>query len=338
MAEQLRHRVIIAEDEPAMRALLARQLERAGYEVAACSNGREALEAIRRAGSGIIIADWMMPEMDGLELCRAVKVLRQAGTLGITYFILLTAHADKSDIVQGLEAGADDYLTKPYHQQELLARLRAGERNFELQDQLVQRQLELQEVNAEMAVLNARLEKAANTDALTGLASRRQVFERFADIWALSDRHDRPVACVMFDIDHFKSVNDTYGHAAGDTILKVVASIIAGHARRYDICGRVGGEEFIIVCPETTLGGAAALADRIRQAIANRPVATHGVSATVTVSAGVAVRHNGQSCPEDLIAQADGALYRAKHTGRNQVWLVDPDGKQHPLAADAAVT
>jgi len=336
VADNSPHPVVLAEDEDAPRAVLTGQLKRAGYKVIACADGREALDAIRRVGSGILIADWSMPEMDGLELCRAIRQMQQMDVLGIVYFILLTARSDTSDVVRGLEAGADDYLTKPYHWEELLARLRAGGRILGLQDQLIRRQIEVHKVNAQMAVLNAKLEKAANTDALTGLANRRQVFERLNELWSLAERHDHSIACIMLDVDHFKRVNDTHGHATGDEVLKIVARIIAKQVRRYDVCGRFGGEEFIIICPETTLEEAGKLAERVRAAIEAQPLPVDDAFIAVRLSAGVATRRPEGATPDGMIAEADAMLYHAKQNGRNQVWVADAEGPGCRLAVGLA--
>ena len=333
MTDNAPHPVVLAEDDAPTRALLTHQLERAGYKVIGCANGKEALNAIRRVGSGILIADWSIPQMDGLELCRAIRQMQQMEVLGIVYFILLTARSDKSDVVRGLEAGADDYLTKPYHWEELLARLRVGGRILGLQDELIHRQIEVHKVNAQMAVLNAKLEKAANTDTLTEMANRRHVFERLSELWSLAERHDHPIACVMLDVDHFKRVNDTHGHAAGDEVLKIVARIIAERVRRYDVCGRFGGEEFIIICPETTVEEAGKLAERVRAAIEARPVPVDDAFIAVRLSAGVAARRPEGTTPDAMIAEADAMLYHAKQNGRNQVWLADGKGQGHALSA-----
>ncbi len=306
--------IVLAEDEPASRMLLARHLSKAGYEVTACENGRIALDAIQQRGSCIVVADWMMPEMDGLELCRTVRGLCETDALGFVYYILLTAHSEKEQIVAGLEAGADDYLTKPYHKQELLARLRAGERIFMLQ--------------ADLRAANRQLEQLANTDMLTGLANRRHLFERFAEMWSMGERKGRPLGCVMLDIDKFKSVNDTYGHAAGDYVLKNVARTCRDNLRPYDILGRFGGEEFCIISPENDAAGTAALADRIRRAVAESHFEFEGQTIPVTISLGVGEREDRHAGPDDLIAVADAMLYQAKENGRNQVWVHMPDGDE----------
>jgi two-component system cell cycle response regulator len=333
MSDDYLPRIVLAEDEPASRTLLARQLTKAGYEVIACEDGQAALDAIRNEISCIVVADWTMPKMDGLELCRTVRGLIEMQALSFVYFILLTAHSEKERIIAGLEAGADDYLTKPYHARELLARLRVGERICALQRELFQRQVELYKVNGQLGVLNRKLETLANTDALTKLANRRHLFECFSQAWAFSERKSGPLACIMFDIDHFKAINDTYGHAAGDEILENLAASARKCLRRYDTLGRVGGEEFCVVCPETTTDDAATVAERIRRAIAGPKCAVNGTTVTVTVSLGVAERTPNHATPDALISAADAMLYRAKENGRNQVWLCDAEGHGRRLEA-----
>lgn len=324
--------IVIAEDEPASRALLTRQLQKAGYEVTPCENGKIALDAIREKISCVVVADWMMPVMDGLELCRSIRGLSEMQALSFVYIILLTAHSGKEQIVAGLEAGADDYLTKPYHKEELLARLRAGERLFSLQAELLNRQIDLRKANNGLACLNEELTRLANTDMLTGLNNRRYLFERLYEAWALAERTDLPLACVMFDIDKFKSVNDTHGHAAGDHVLKKVAEVCKSCLRAYDILGRVGGEEFCVICPQSDTQGAAILAERIRTRIAGTQFVFEGVTIPIRVSLGVSERVDDHDKPDSLIAAADAMLYRAKENGRNQVWVVDAEGRAQPLA------
>jgi diguanylate cyclase (GGDEF)-like protein len=324
-------RIVLADDDADACALLARQLQSAGYDVIACKNGRDALEAIQQETSCIVVADWVMPEMDGLELCRTVRALAEMQALSLVYFILLTARSDRDQIVAGLEAGADDYLTKPYHKQELLARVRAGERIYDLQTELVQRQIELAKVNSEFARLNQKLEELASTDTLTGLANRRHLFDRFAEAWALSNRNDQPLGCVMIDIDKFKSINDTYGHAAGDAILRALTATCRACLRRYDVLGRIGGEEFCVACPDTPLEGVARLAERICSAVAQTEFQHDGIVIPVTVSLGVSSRGPEYNGVDDLVRAADAMLYRAKQNGRNQVWVCDRAGQATPL-------
>ncbi|MCA9242697.1 MAG: diguanylate cyclase [Phycisphaerales bacterium] len=327
--------VVLAEDEPATRALIARQVSAAGFDVRAYENGRLALDGLRDLETALIIADWHMPEMDGVALCRAVRELREAHALRSCFFLLLTAESEVESIVEGLEAGADDYLTKPYHRQELLARLRAGQRINELQQLLWGRQVELERVNAQLGHMAKRMEKLANTDALTGLSNRRHFFERADEQWSLARRHDHPFSCVMFDIDHFKRVNDTYGHAAGDHVLREVAALIRAEVPKSDVFGRIGGEEFCVMMFAAQADGAAQTAERLRSMVESAHLAFEGREIPVTLSLGVAERSERHDSVEALIADADQLLYRAKESGRNQVWVSSGGGTR--FAPGAAV-
>ncbi len=332
-----RAKLILADDEQALRTLLGGQLARAGYDVIACANGRAAIDALRHEGSGIVIADWEMPEIDGLALCRMIREQCEMKALGLVYYILLSAHTEKTHVVQGLEAGADDYLCKPYHFEEVVARIRAGQRILNLQEELIRGRFEVNKANSQLAVLNARLERMANTDALTGLYSRRYLLARADEAWALAERSGTPLSCLMMDIDRFKSINDTYGHAAGDIVLKHVATTMMRMLRRYDVCGRFGGEEFVVVCPSAEAAGAANLAERLRLAIAAEPVSLpDGKRVSVAISVGVADRRLDDATPQAMLTRADELLYRAKNGGRNQVWYVgesDPAARFEPAAA-----
>ncbi|MFH1747841.1 MAG: diguanylate cyclase [Planctomycetota bacterium] len=324
-------RLLVVEDEPATLALLKCQLQKTGYEVMGCTNGREAVEILNRVGADVVITDWSMPEMNGIDLCRAIHELRETGVLWLVHVILLTAHNDKQHVVEAFEAGADDFLSKPYDLQELLARIRVGQRVLRLQSELLERQLELAKSNAQMTILNQKLGRLANTDALTSLPNRRHVLDRYADAWELAKRSNQPISCIMADVDHFKKVNDTYGHNTGDCVLREMAQRIQSQLRRYDLCGRFGGEEFLIICPGITADGAAVLAERIRLKIAARKVDANGTAIKVTMSFGVASTQSGYEDPEILTAQADKMLYAAKEHGRNQVWLKEAQQPGHKL-------
>lgn len=334
MSQVSPHPIVLAEDDAASRKLLVRQLESAGYAVTACEDGRRALDAICRIGSCIVVADWMMPEMDGTTLCREVRQLQAVRGLGTVYFIMLTAQTERDSVVAGLDAGADDYLTKPYHRSELLARINAGRRIYDLQQGMLAREQELARKNAELEILSQKLERLANTDGLTGLTNRRHLLERLDEAWSMSVRRDLPLACILFDIDRFKRINDTHGHAAGDAVLKAVAAACDAQVRPYDLIGRFGGEEFIVVAPDTDAAGAAALAERLRAAVEAAEIAFEGRSIPVTMSLGVAVRGPQHADPAAAIAAADEMLYKAKENGRNQVWLCDADGQGAALARE----
>lgn len=323
--------IILAEDDDSSRKLLEKQLTDAGYTVHCCANGREALALLGKVTHGIVIADWNMPEMDGLELCRSVRELIDMKALGLVYFVLLTAHSDRDQLVAGLEAGADEYLIKPCLRQELLARLRTGERLLTLHEELTRGQLEVHKANSQMAVLNRKLEKLANTDALTGLPNRRNVLERLARAWQQADRGTQALGVIMVDVDRFKRINDTHGHKAGDTVLVHVARTLSESIGPLQFCGRFGGEEFLIAAPGASDVELGTLAERLRVSIAERAVELNEGPLHVTASFGAAIRGTRHTGFEDLIAEADRMLYRAKENGRNQVWLVDADAVERGL-------
>ncbi len=315
--------IIIVEDDPATRTLLQRQLEHQGYTVSAYNNGREALDGARAMGSGIVLADWSMPEMDGIQLCQALRELFAIRAVGNIYYILLTAHSEKESIIAGLSAGANDYLTKPYHSGELLARISVGERLLLLQGELVRRQTELHRVNAELAALSRKLEEQANTDSLTELPNRRHFFEQLNEHWERDPQADRALSCIMLDVDHFKKVNDTHGHDAGDAVLRTVGGRLRQLLRRNDFCGRFGGEEFVVACPLANVEDAFAIAERIRVGVATLPIKAEAIEIPVTVSCGVAERQVVHARPEQLLGDADRMLYEAKRSGRNRVCVAN---------------
>lgn len=333
MHEPAKSHIVVVEDDASTRALLVRQLQGAGYEAAAFGDGRAALETISAMNTGIVVADWSMPVMDGLELCAAVREMQAMDALGHVHFILLSAHRTKESVVEGLAAGADDYLTKPYHPGELVARIRVGERMLRLQDEAVHRTLDLQKANAQMALLANKLDQLASTDVLTRLPNRRRLFERFREAWQSAEADGLPLSCVMLDVDRFKSVNDTYGHAAGDEVLKEVASAIRRNAWRPEMCGRFGGEEFMLALPATPHDKAVALAEQVRADIAARQVAWEGATIVATISCGVAEKGADTSCPDELIRSADAMLYLAKEHGRNQTWVCGADRTGRPAHA-----
>ncbi|MBN2447326.1 MAG: diguanylate cyclase [Phycisphaerae bacterium] len=330
--------IIIADDDDSTRKLLQRQLERAGYTVTPCADGRAAFDAIREQGEGIVVADWGMPEMDGPSLCRALREMQAMHALRSVHVILLTARTDQEHVVEGLESGADDYLTKPYHHRELLARIRSGQRTLVLQQELYAQRLEVQKANAALQVLNARLEKLANTDTLTGLFNRRVLFERLNEAWAYAQRIATPLSAIMLDIDHFKKVNDTHGHHAGDVVLSTVAALLRKAVRPYDTCARFGGEEFVVICPDADGNAANDVAERLRRAIERAQITVDGNTLSVTVSVGAAVQRERHSEAEALISEADAMLYEAKGHGRNQVWYRDEAGQSQPYAAQVPIT
>src|SRR2546426_593176 len=302
-------KALIADDELMSRKLLQKTLERAGYEVAAVENGRLATEQLCPAdGARLALVDWVMPELDGPGVCREVRKRKQQSYV---YMVLLTSKESKEDVVAGLESGADDYLTKPFDPEELKARLRTGLRILDLEDRLI-------EAREEMRF-------QATHDGLTALWNRGMIVDLLGRELARSIRENFSTAILMCDLDHFKSVNDTYGHLVGDDVLKETAKRLLASVRSYDFVGRYGGEEFLIVLNNCDPAFAVARAEEIRNTIAQRPVQTSTGPVPVTISLGLLLSHQcGTRSVEELLREADTALYAAKAAGRNCVKLASP--------------
>jgi diguanylate cyclase (GGDEF)-like protein len=295
--------VLIADDDPVSRRLLQVSLNNAGYKVTTANNGDEALRILgAEECPRLAVLDWMMPSVDGVEVCR---IVRQSAREPYVYIILLTAKGHQTEIIQGLESGADDYITKPFDLQELKARLRAGKRILKLQEQVV--------------MAREQLRVQATFDSLTGLFNRMAVLEALDREVSRSNREKKPLAVIMADLDHFKEINDTYGHQTGDEVLVETARRMLGSLRAYDCVGRYGGEEFLVVAPGSDLSGAAELAERLRHSISSRPVCVGDIQIPVTLSLGMAISKLNLNQADQLLRQADEALYTAKRAGRNRV-------------------
>jgi diguanylate cyclase (GGDEF)-like protein len=296
-------RILIADDEVISRTVLDETLSRWGYEVIVARDGDEAWTALAGEGAPqLAILDWQMPGLDGPEICRR---LRAEPRESYVYVLLLTARDNRSDVIAGLASGADDYLTKPFDRHELQARLTVGRRILRLQEELIQAREAL------------RIE--ATHDSLTGLWNRRGVLAILSADLGRAARERTPLAVVVTDLDHFKAINDTRGHLVGDEVLREAARRLQLAVRPYDGVGRMGGEEFLVVLPGTSLEDAVEVAERVRRLIAASPVAVAGGELSVTLSAGVAAASPGLADPDRLLAAADGALYQAKRGGRNRV-------------------
>jgi len=301
--------VLVVDDSPIYRHLITGHLRRWGFEVRVANNGMEGWEALKRTDSpSLVVSNWVMPGMDGLELCR--KVREHRGTDSYAYIILLTANDARIDFIKAMEAGADDYLVKPFDEQELKARLLVGKRIVDLQQELV---------GAKEA-----MRYAATHDGLTGLANRREAVEAVGRELVRSFRDRTPLTVILADIDHFKTVNDQLGHIAGDEVLVEVGRRLRSKVRPYDLVGRYGGEEFLLVMPSCDLTSAIIRADQIRSSVSSTPIPTSAKPQAITLSMGVAVvdgRLEVQA--QTVLLQADAGLYKAKREGRNRAEYVD---------------
>jgi two-component system cell cycle response regulator len=305
-------KVLLADDDPLARIQLSHLLQKWGYEVETASDGLSAWRVLSGEDAPeLALIDWMMPGLDGIELCRRVRANPRGR---YTYVLLLTGNSGKEDVIAGLEAGADDYLKKPYEPLELRLRLQAGRRIVELQ---------------------AALRAMALRDPLTHAWNRRGILELLSRELPESERRRGATALIMADVDHFKRVNDVHGHQAGDLVLEEVAARFMRVVRPHDGVGRYGGEEFLIVVPGYEVGGAPLLGERLRAAVAAEPFVHEGVSIPVTASFGIALYEAGAR-PEALIEAADLALYRAKGSGRNRVEIAAPLAPERRGAGRAA--
>jgi diguanylate cyclase (GGDEF)-like protein len=304
-------KILIADDDIVSCMLLKATLERWGDEVIAVNDGLSALAALEADDAPMLaILDWMMPGMDGPEIIRRVRAGRREP---YTYAMLLTGRTQHEDLVKGMEAGADDYLHKPFRMNELKVRLRAGQRIVELQQQLID--------------AREALRVQATRDPLTGLFNRWAINDWLDSCLALCERDGRPMGVLVLDLDHFKNINDNFGHPAGDAVLAEVSSRLRSQLRRSDGVGRYGGEEFLVVLPGCDEKLTLMAAERLRACLADAPVVCRDAVISVTCSAGAAVwTASNPKDPETLIREADQALYRSKAGGRDQVtpsW--DPD-------------
>jgi two-component system, cell cycle response regulator len=301
------NRVLVAEDDAMFRRILQSWLTTWGYEVTMAEDGAKAWAVLQQEiRPQVLILDWMMPALNGLELCSKV---RERNQIPYQYILLATAKDAKQDLVRGLEAGADDYLTKPFDRSELKARLRACNRILTLQDDQIQ--------------AHEQLRFQATHDALTGLWNRGEILEMLRRELERGARSMTTTGILMLDIDHFKAINDTYGHLTGDAVLREVTQRISKAVRSYDSVGRYGGEEFVIVLPGCSREQVDQGAERVRAAVDDGPVRVNESQIAVTVSIGASVTTHGAISEKEILAAADVALYRAKEIGRNRTVVSD---------------
>jgi len=337
MEPKPRYKILIVDDHEDNIELLRARLEARGYEVHGANDGYAALEAVGRVIPDLILLDVMMPKMDGIEVVRRLKANRDLPFIPV---IMQTALDSTENKVEGLDAGADDYITKPINFAELEARVNSLLRIKQLQAALENANIQLGSTNdqlasreKELAEMNDKLRQISLTDGLTGVENRRSLEDRLKDQWQHSVRLHEPMSVVMCDIDKFKAVNDTYGHLAGDEVLKQIAALLKGEAREIDRVGRYGGEEFLLILPGTVLDAAVTFAERLREKVESHTFSYEGGTLRRTMSCGVAsAPHPKVKDQEALVRAADDALYVAKETGRNRVVRYDgADFNAHTL-------
>jgi diguanylate cyclase (GGDEF)-like protein len=295
-------KVVVADDSPVYRRLVETTLAQEQYNLIFAKNGREAVGLLAEHHPAVLITDWEMPDMTGIDLCREVRHEQNS----YTYIILLTSNTEKGQIIEGLASGADDYLTKPFHPGELLARVAVGRR--------------IAELHRDIQAKNRLLEELALTDALTGLPNRRAIEDWATRAMSGAARHDFPFWVVMADLDRFKSINDNYGHAAGDVVLQRFGELLKANTRASNMCGRIGGEEFLIVLVHIDRKNVHTAIERIRQKFEAERFSFGGTAMGATASFGIS-GFQGSKTPQfrQLVQDADAALYAAKRSGRNRI-------------------
>jgi two-component system cell cycle response regulator len=302
------YNVLVVDDSPVYRKLVEQVLSAEPFTLLFAKNGAEAMEMYRQHSPCMVITDWMMPDFSGMELCERIRADK---TRPYTYLILMTSNQDKENVVKGLQAGADDYLTKPFDPGEMLARIGVGRRIIDL--------------NREVALKNQRLEEAVRTDPLTGLPNRRAIEEWASRQLRGAARHGYWMWAVLGDIDCFKTVNDSFGHDAGDVVLKTFAELLRKCTRASDICGRLGGDEFLVVVTHVEPEQIEATINRLREQFAALSFPFQGKSVSVTASFGVTGFHSKDAMEfSGLVGKADQMLYEAKRAGRNLVRVCLP--------------
>jgi diguanylate cyclase (GGDEF)-like protein len=314
-------RLLVVDDDSATLMVLKRLLQALGHQVHTASSGREALEMALEVHPQMVIADCVMPEMDGIALTRALRETLFGRSL---YILVLTRVDDDEKLIEALDAGADDFVNKPPRPRVLEARLRAGQRVIQLQREIEQDREEIRHFAAELAVTNRRLQQAALVDPLTEFPNRRYAMERLDQEWASASRSKRPLACMMIDVDSFKHVNDRYGHEAGDAVLQKTAEVLKRSARAHDVICRIGGDEFLVICPDTEVDAALQCGERLCSAVAATIVEYSSHRFKGSVSVGIASRDPGMPDPKAMIRAADHAMFTAKSGGRGRASLHRP--------------
>ena len=294
--------ILVVDDTSKNLQLVIEILDEAGYVTTFAVNGKQALQRVPVTKPDLILLDIMMPEMNGIEVCRTLKDDENYQNIPI---IFLTAMGEQSTLIQAFEEGAVDYITKPFKKYELLARVKTH--------------LELKQTRDKLFAAYLRLEQLVLTDPLTGVPNRRYLLQAGEQEFSRTRRYQRPLSIMMIDIDYFRNINNDYGHDVGDKALKLVATTIQQCLRSIDGFGRFGGEEFVVLLPETKIKDALFVAERIRQSVAQIPIELESIPRQITVSIGVAEFINEDQSLEHLLKRADKALFKAKAQGRNQI-------------------
>ncbi len=304
--------VLIADDDPVSLHLLKAKLLKWQYKVTICTDGLEAWRIMQEdSPPRLVILDWMMPGLDGIEICHNIRTYRNTPYI---YILLLTSRGETADLVAGMEAGADDYLTKPFNVEELEVRLRAGRRILKLQEELI--------------AAHEMMRIQATHDRLTGVLNRGAILEHMERELARAQRENLPLSVILVDLDNFKTINDTHGHLVGDEVLVEATQRMRSCIRPYDHLGRYGGEEFLIILPKSDAKNAIGQAARIGEAIGEKIYELTNLEVPVTCSQGVTTWTSGSSVSiESLLRTADGGMYLAKHGGRNRVEFIEFDQK-----------
>ena len=318
-AEAIPTQALVVEDSAVYRKLIGDHLRAWGFGVTLATTGSQAWEILQKTGSPkLVLLDWVLPDLDGIELCKRIREAGSSGgesTAPYVYVILLTSNEGRQNMLDAMQAGADDYLVKPFDELELKARLLVGKRILALQDELV--------------AARESMRHAATHDNLTGLMNRGEILAMLERELERSRRERTTLGVILGDVDHFKSVNDTLGHLFGDEALREIGRRLRAQLRVYDGVGRYGGEEFLMVLPNCDLPDALLRADELRKHVATTPVACSGEEKMITMSMGVAVsRSEGKNEVVTLLQQADAGLYAAKEKGRNRI--------EHGVIADKA--
>lgn len=312
-------RILLADGDANVRSGLRALLVAAGYVVDEVADGQQAFARVLESQPQIMIADWQLPQLSAVELTRA---LRETAVGRTTYIMVLAPGGSDDALVKTFESGADDCVAKPVKRELLLARLRAGQRVVSLQQEVERDREEIRRFAADLAIANRRLQQVARTDSLTNFPNRRYAMERLQQEWKVAERNQRNLCCMIVDVDNFKQINDRHGHDVGDAALKHAAAKLKEGLRAQDVICRTGGDEFLVICPDTPLDSAMKCAERVRHLLEQASLALGGTKIPMSVSIGVAARDDSMADVDALIKQADLGAYKAKELGRNRVAAV----------------